>query len=173
MGVWMDLFVSPAEGMLLSPEKFMSLVSGLISQNFVDTPCAICEGEFEISTPLGISNSLMFNKLANKNINIHYKGEDFHEMLKKLEVFPFRKANLCIWFSKFNWKNEALSNNFEKLGYANTDILLFAFASPQKAIILNAYDGSFQESIFSDLFVTTGKGGLESINRTIIESTLD
>ena len=93
-------------------------------------------------------------------------------MLKTLRKFPFRKVNLCIWFARFNWKNHILSYSFRDFGYANTSVLLFALASPQKTILHNSYDGSTREFNFSTLFVTTGKNGPTTIKGTVIEPLL-
>src|SRR5262245_29723489 len=101
MGVWMNLFVAPEEGVRVLPEKFIALINDLITNNIVDTPCAICDGEFDLSNPLGIANDILSDKFINNKINIRYKGKEFLEMLKNLNNFPFGKENLCIWFSRF------------------------------------------------------------------------
>ncbi|SRR6266498_1170501 len=172
MGVYMDLYVSPEAGFVVSREKFVSLAADLISNDFVTTHCAICEGKFEEDLPLGMVDDFYANRFTNKNINIHYKGEDPQEILEKLRIFPFRKVSLCIWFAGFNWKNHILSGNFREFGYANTSILLFALASPQKTILHDAYDASIREYDFSTLFVTTGKNGPTTIKDTVIEPLL-
>jgi hypothetical protein len=172
MGVYMDLYVSPEAGFIVSREKFVSLVTDLISNDFVATYCAICEGEFELDSPLGMVDDFYAERFTNKNINIHYKGESLEEILKTLKIFPFGKANLCIWFAGFNWENHILSDNFRDFGYANASILLFALASPQKTILHDAYDASSQEYDFSTIFVTTGKNGPTTIKDTVIEPLL-
>ena len=174
MGVYMDLYISPHADYLVSREKFISLVTDLITKDFVTMPCAICEGKFELDLPLGMVDDFYTNKFTKKDINIHYKGEDSQKILEKLRIFPFRKKNLCIWFAGFNWKNHFLSSNFIDFGYANTSILLFALASPQKTILYDSYSITNREYEydFSTIFVTTGKNGPTTIKGTVIEPLL-
>ncbi len=68
MGVYMDLYVSPEAGFVVSREKFVSLAADLISNDFVTTHCAICEGKFEEDLPLGMVDDFYANRFTNKNI---------------------------------------------------------------------------------------------------------
>lgn len=170
MGVWVDMFISPADPSGLSAQQFIALVQDLIQHDWVETPCAVQVGEFDVSDPLGLVNKFGHNQAVDDQIL--YRGDNVQALLLCLEAVAWRKTNLCVWFSAFNWQNSQLRDSLEQHGYGNVDILLFALTRPQKLELINAYEGVLSEHEGLDLFVTTGKGGVASLQGSVLEPIL-
>jgi hypothetical protein len=137
MGIWVHLGIWPDEGSELTQPQFIQLVSDLVTEHLVATPCTLLEGTIPISEiPLGIENMVHGYGAATlpETIKIRYQGSDLPELLRSLSAAPFGATDLCVLFDGFDWANATLQESFKQQHWANAAAALFALQAPQEVI---------------------------------------
>jgi hypothetical protein len=170
MGVWMHLYVAPADSRQLSHREFEELIRDLVSAPLVHFPATLFIGDIDLH-PLGAANRAY--RAGNDEIPAAYHGADKDALLQALRGAPYHEQDLCIHFESLNTKdNPDLRASFEEYGFYNADVVVYALSCPRRQYIANLVEGSYVERMLQDFFTTTGKSGPWKIAGTALEPSL-
>lgn len=183
MGVYVDMFVAPADGRQLGFDQFKYLVTSLVEQQIVKMPFAIVEGdltsedeygEADCSSPLGVSlTGPRDPDRAQKNWQ-RCTGKSLEELQVALQDVPFGKVDLAVCFDGLDWDNDKLCEALERDGAANAEVVVYALKQPAEVVLGDAYeeDGNIHSYYLMHYFTTSGKSGPQGIKGTILEPFL-
>jgi hypothetical protein len=186
MGVWIDMFVAPADGRRLSFEQFQRLLTSLAEERIVCLPFAIIEGDLTVndgddedegqmcSSPLGVTMVGPRNQHREQACWQRCRGESLEELRAALHDLPFGEVDLAVHFEMLDWGNEELRQGLERHGAANADVVIYALKQPAEVVFGSAYEenGNIHSHTLMHYFTTTGKGGPYTIEDTMLQTVL-